>query len=157
MMTSNTYIYIPSLTISKPFNLIDNKLYYLLYTKLSMDPRTMLELIIIIIYGQYSNRPITPDTPYTPYACYAQYACLYYSPIWSSCIVMDQWFHATQTPILEMDHKVVPRFVYLCFYCWMTWCKCTNEMTPYHYKFVFITCVLLVPDKFVPDFGRNCH
>ena len=42
MMTSNTYLYRPSLTISKPFNLIDNKLYYYTIDKLSMDPRTII-------------------------------------------------------------------------------------------------------------------
>ena len=58
-MTSNTYIYIQSLTISKPFNLIDNILYYLIYTKLSMDPRAILELIIRA-NTLIRHTPITP-------------------------------------------------------------------------------------------------
>ena len=28
--------------------------------------------------------------------------------------------------------------------------------TPYHYKIVLMKCVLLVPDKFVPDFSPKC-
>ena len=38
----------------------------------------------------------------------------------------------------------------------MTCCKCTNEMTPYHYKLESTTCVLLVPEEFVPEIWPKC-
>ena len=64
-----------------------------------------------------------------------------------------------------MDHKVVPRlynnnYIYVndtidikCMTCF----KYYMNYTPYHYKFVLMICVLLVPDKCIPDFIRNLY
>ena len=41
--------------------------------------------------------------------------------------------------------------IVLCIIC----VNFTLNYTPYHYKFVLMKCVLLVPDKFVPEIGRK--